>query len=138
MDQTLRSQQDWKIARTILINQFLVRGIAALLALVLGVWALTQNGMAAMSLLAGGGWMIANCVAMTWMGVKALEHSQAHPERYAFGFSVAVVGSLACGGWIFWVVRPSPLWLAVGLTTALGVFIYQLVQLKSRVGADAR
>ena len=106
MDRTLRAQQDWKIARTMLVGQFLVRGTAALLVLVLGALALRQNHVAAMSLLAGGGWMMANCIAMAWMGVKALQHSQAHPERYALGFSVAVLGSLACGGWLFWSTTP--------------------------------
>ena len=138
MGQTLRAQPDWKVARALLVSQFLGRGIAALLAVALGVRALTQNRVPAASLLAGGGWMIANCVAMTWMGVKALEHSQAHAERYALGFSVVVVGSLVTGGWLFWIFRPSPFWLAVGLTVALGLFIYQLVQLKLRVGAHAR
>lgn len=138
MGRPSREEQEWTIANQALMRQFKVRSGVLLVGLAGALFLTNQNRRLIVDALGGGAWMIVNCVAMVWMGRKALRHHQTHSERYLLGFIAGLLVWLSLGGWFVVVRRPSLLWLTVGLTIPLGVFLYQLVRLRFRLDSNAR
>lgn len=116
----------------------MIRSLAPLLLLVLGLLVAIPTRRVAVGALVGGGWMVANCVAMVWMGVNALKHSDARRSRYVLGFLAGILGSLALGGWLAAAFQPVLPGFAVGVSIPLAVFLFQLRCLKLKLGSDAR
>jgi len=137
MDRPPREAQDWKIVNQVLMRQFKVRSGVLLVGLALALFLTHRNRWLIVDALVGGAWMIVNCVAMVWMGRKALRHYQTRAQRYVLGFIALLLALLVLGGWFVVVRRPSLLWLTVGLTIPLVVFVYQLVRLRFRLGSHA-
>lgn len=138
MDRQARSEYAWGLVNTVLLRHFMIRSLASLLMLVVGLLFAIPNRRVAIGALVGGGWMAANCVAMVWMGANALRHSDARRNRYVLGFLAAFLGSLALGGWLAAAFQPVLPWFAVGVSIALAVFLFQLRCLKLKLGSDAR
>ena len=111
----------------LLLRQFLARSLAALLLIGLPLVLAAPDLRLASGVLIGGGWMVGNCLALTWMGARALQHSQGRPSgRYVLGFLAALLGLLGLGGWLALVLRPMRTGLTVGLSIPLAVFLLQL------------
>src|SRR3989338_5085087 len=135
MDRQARSEHAWELVNAVLLRHFIIRSLASLLLLVLGLLLATPQRRIAVGALVGGGWMVANCVAMVWMGANALKHSDARRNRYVFGFIAGILGSLAFGGWLVAAFQPVLPWFTVGVSAPLAVFLFQLRCLKLKLGA---
>ena len=122
----------------LLLRQFIGRSSGATCLLLIAIWFLKPGPKVIFGALVGGGWMVSNGAALAWMGSKALQHSQHHPERYVAGFLMVVLGSLALGAWLVAVLRPSLPGLSMGCAVPLALFIFQLRQLKLTFHPDAR
>jgi hypothetical protein len=123
----------------LLLRQFLARSLAALLLIGLPLVLAAPDLRLASGTLIGGSWMAANCLALTWMGAKALQHSQGRsPGRYVLGFIAALLGLLALGGWLALVLQPMRAGLTIGFSIPLAVFLLQLRRLKLTLRPHAR
>ena len=123
----------------LLLRQFLARSLAALLLIGLPLVLAAPDLRLASGVLIGGGWMAVNCLALTWMGARALQHSQGRPSgRYVLGFIAALLGLLALGGWLALVLRPMRAGLTIGFSIPLAVFLLQLHCLKLTLRPHAR
>lgn len=138
MDRQARSEQAWGLVNTVLLRHFMIRSLAPLLLLVLGLLVAIPTRRVAVGALVGGGWMVANCLAMVWMGANALKHSDARRSRYVLGFLAGILGFLAFGGWLAAAFQPVLHGFAVGVSIPLAVFVFQLRCLKLKLGSDAR
>ncbi|OGX29388.1 MAG: hypothetical protein A3B78_01090 [Omnitrophica WOR_2 bacterium RIFCSPHIGHO2_02_FULL_67_20] len=121
-----------------MVRQFIVRSLGALLVLSLVLLTATRASRLMLGALAGGGWMIVNCVVIVWMGGKALQHRDARRSLCLFGFIAAVLTALAAGGWLAFALQSAWVGMALGLTIPLAVFLFQLQRLKRSLGSDAR
>ena len=123
----------------LLLRQFIARSLAALLLIGLLLVLAAPDLRLASGALIGGGWMAANCFALTWLGARALQHGQGRASgRYVLGFIAALLGLLALGGWLALALRPMRAGLTVGLPVPLAVFLLQLRRLKLTLRPHAR
>ena len=124
---------------TLLLRQFLTRSFAALLLIGLPLVLAAPDLRLASGALIGGSWMAANCLALTWIGARALQHSQGRASgRYVLGFLAALLGLLGLGGWLALVLRPMRAGLTIGFSIPLAVFLLQLRRLKLTLRPHAR
>lgn len=86
----------------------------------------------------GGGWVIANCAILAWMGSKALRPGQRHASPRLLGLLTALIVSLAFMMGLILMWRPSLGGLSIGLSLPLGCFLFQLWQLKRALHSHAR
>lgn len=138
MDRPDRAEHTWQLVNLVLLRQFRVRSLAALVGWGFLVSVATRNHQVVVAVLMGGGWMVMNCLAVVWVGSKVFQTSRSHAERYVLGFVATVLGLFVLAGWFIVVHRPSLLWLTIGLTTPLVIFLYQLMRLRRRIDSDAR
>jgi hypothetical protein len=139
MDRAGRSDSDWQTVNALLLRQFLARSLAALLLIGPLLVLAAPDLRLAFGALIGGGWMAANCLALTWMGARALQHGQGRASgRYVLGFIAALLGLLALGGWLVFILRPMRAGLTVGFSIPLAVFLLQLRRLKLTLRPHAR
>ena len=83
--------------------------------------------------------MVVNCLALVWMGAKALQHSQERSSgRYVLGFIAALLGLLVLGGWLVLVLAPMRVGLMIGFSIPLAVFLLQLRRLKLTLQSHVR
>ena len=123
----------------LLLRQFLARSLAALLLIGLPFVLAAPDLRLASGVLIGGGWMAVNCLALSWIGAKALQHNQGRASgRYVLGFIAALLGLLGLGGWLALVLQPMRAGLTVGLSVPLAVFLLQLRRLKLTLRPHAR
>lgn len=131
-------QSGWALVRAMLVRQFIVRSLGALLVLSLVLLTATRASRLMLGALAGGGWMIVNCVVIVWMGGKTLQRRDARRNLYLFGFIAAVLTALAAGGWLACALQSAWIGMVLGLTIPLAVFLFQLQRLTRSLGSDAR
>ncbi|MBI3323671.1 MAG: hypothetical protein HYZ92_00130 [Candidatus Omnitrophica bacterium] len=129
-------QQDWKIVKAVLLRQFPLRGLVVLALLVGALWRSAGGARLGWGAMLGGGWMLANCAALAWVGIRALSEATPQPERHILVLFATMLGSLAVGGVVAVVVRPSLLGLSLGLSAVLGIFVWSLSKVKSRISAS--
>ena len=138
MGRQSRTEADWKIVNQVLLRAFVGWSVAALLSVGLVLLIAHRDLRVLFGALTAGGWMVANCVGMTWMGSRALRQPHQHPARSLAGFLATVVALLALGAWLVLACRPAPLGLTVGFSIPLAIFFFHLRQLKLTLDAHAR
>jgi hypothetical protein len=138
MDRSSRAEQDWKLVTVVLLRQFAVRDLVALCSVALGVWAATREHRMIVGVLAGGGWMAANCLVIVWMGAKALQYRDAKRSLYLLGFMTAVFALFVVGSWLAFACQSMGPGMAFGLAISLAVFLLQVRRLKLRLEFHAR
>ena len=139
MDRDDGSRSDWQIENALLLRQFVGRSLMALLIVGLPLLLSVPGRRLASGLLSGGGWMVANCLAMVWMGVQALRHSHVRSAGLRlFGCIAVLLGSLALGGWLALVLQPVRVGFAVGLSIPLAIFLLQMRHLQLTLHSHAR
>ena len=133
-----RAEQNWEIVRFLLLRQFMWRSLAGLGVLAVALCCFGREGRVVLGALVGGGWMVVNCAAMSWLASAGLRSQTDRAGRYILGLMATIIGMLFIGGWIVVTFRLSLLGVTLGFSTALAVFIVQLWRLKVRVETHAR
>ena len=134
----VRSGQSWEVVNRVLVRQFLGRSTAVLLLLVCAIGFLRHDVRPILGALVGGGWMIANCLTLAWMGGQALRPGQRHAQRFLVGLLAVVCGLVACMMWLVLAWRPSLAGLSAGLALPLLLLLFQLRQLNRTLQSHAR
>ena len=133
MDRDSRAQQqDWQVVKAVLLRQFPVQASGLLAASCVTLWLAPRGPSLATGALIGGGWMVANCAALAWVGIRALKKGATRPARYAVGLLATMLGSLAAGALVAMLARPSLLGLVIGFSLVLVMFVLSLCKVKAK------
>ena len=138
MDRPLRSQAAQQLVRRVLLRQFLLRSAVGLALAGLCAWVARLGDRVLVSLAISGGWMLANCAAMVWVGLTLVTRHATSPTGAVVGLMATILGSLALGSWVIVASHPSLVGVAAGFLVPVVIFLYQGRRLTLDVGPDAR